>query len=1020
VTIRPSPEQAAVIAAPLAPLRVTAGAGTGKTTTMALRLAALVEHGAVEPEEALGITFTNKAAEELADRLRASLPGFARAGREVEVTTYHGFAHGLLREFGPIVGVDRESGVVTPGYARQLLRESLGAAPRAALDLTVPGRRVDELVLLAGRLGDHLRDTADLRRAPGGDEECRARRLEMADVLDDYAERKQALGIVDYADLISRAHALAAGHPAVAAAVRDRYRVVLLDEYQDTNPAQRELLRSVFGGGFPVTAVGDPDQTVYEWRGASLENFAAFGEHFAGPDGTPAATLPLSHNRRSARRIVDLANTMRSEISRPSGLDRLRPVESAPEGKVVAAWFRDAVSEARWIAAEVARLHDEEGAAWSDVGILFRRHRQMGLVRDALQEQGVPVEVAALGGLLEVPEVADLHAWLRVLGRPDDAPALLRILLGAHYRLGLADLAPLTRRLEPPGTGGDDGEGAGWAMLEAIDEGAGGVRPEAAGRLLEFRDRYRRLLREAQSVSLVELCRRILDVTGAWPEVEALDDSARLSARLNLYRFLDLAEAWSPLEGSPSLDAFLDYLDLLVEEHATDELDTARVGGEDAVSLITAHRAKGLEWPIVVLPALCAGTFPGRPLVLEDPDVHPQFIPEELRLDLAWAGPLPNDPDERKEALRARHADQEWRVAYVAVTRAERMLIATGAAWYTERRPRQPSPLLEMARAVEGATVAEWAADPGDPPGRLRLPPGGATDADAAFPEGWREDLRRSIDDPGHPGRRAASLGISPSYDAAVDQLHLVLDGLPDPAPAPDAGAGLRTSVTGLVSFATCPRQYAWSEVDRLPRRPSAARRRGIDLHRRIELHNRGVAALEEAGPGFYDLEEADAGPVEGGFAAFAASRFAAERPRLVEAPFDLKVGDARIAGRIDAVYEPEAGLWEVIDFKSGRRSDHPALRTQLEAYALAAAEAGLAAEPPEHIRVAFVYLGGGFEEVAEEVDGGWLEAARAHLAALVAGATGGDYPATPSPACRRCDFARFCDPGRAWLEAQP
>ena len=1017
MTIRPSPEQAAVIAAPLAPLRVTAGAGTGKTTTMALRLAALVERGTVEPEEALGITFTNKAAEELADRLRASLPGFARAGREVEVTTYHGFAHGLLREFGPIVGVGRESGVVTPGYARQLLREALGAAPRSALDLTAPGRRVDELVLLAGRLGDHLRDTADLRRAANGDEECRARRLEMADVLDAYAERKQALGVVDYADLISRAYALVTEHPALAAAVRDRYRVVLLDEYQDTNPAQRELLRTIFGSGFPVTAVGDPDQTIYEWRGASLENFAAFGEHFAGADGEAAATLPLTRNRRSAVRIVDLANAVRGRISHTSGLDRLHPVDGAPDGAVVAAWFRDAVSEARWIAGEVARLHDEEGAAWSDVGILFRRHRQMGLVRDALQEQGVPVEVAALGGLLEVPEVADLHAWLRVLGRPDDAPALLRILLGAHYRLGLADLAPLSRRLAPVGGGSEDGPG--WALLEVLDESIDGVRPEAAGRLLEFRRRYRRMLREAQSVSLVELCRRILDVTGAWPEVEALDDSARLSARLNLYRFLDLAEAWSPLEGSPSLDAFLDYLDLLVEEHATDELDTARVGGEDAVALITAHRAKGLEWPIVVLPALCDGTFPGRPQVLEDPDAYPQFIPDELRLDLGWAGPLPEDPGERREALRTRHDDQEWRVAYVAVTRARQRLIATGAAWYTERRPRKPSPILEMARDVDGAAVAEWAADPGDPPERLRLPQADATDADTTFPDGWREGIRRAIEDPEHPRRLAASLGITPSYDAAVDQLHIVLDGLPDPAPPPDPESGFRTSVTGLVSFATCPQQYSWSEVDRLPRRPSAALRRGVDLHRRIELHNRGIAALEEAGPGFYDLPDEDAVPAGGGFAAFAASRFAADRPRLVEAPFELKVGDARVAGRIDAVYEPEPGLWEVVDFKSGRRSDHPALRTQLEAYALAAAEAGLAAEPPEHIRVAFVYLGGGLEEVSEEVDEGWLDAARTHLSALVAGATGGDYPAHPSAACRRCDFSRFCEPGLAWLEAQ-
>jgi DNA helicase-2/ATP-dependent DNA helicase PcrA len=1020
VTFTPSPEQAAVRDHALTPLRVTAGAGTGKTTTIALRLAALVEQGAVEPEQALGITFTNKAAEELADRLRAALPGQAAEGREVEVTTYHGFALGLLREFGLLVGVERAAGVVTPGYARQLLRDALGAAPRQALDLTVPGRRVDELVALANHLGDHLAGPEVVAGDPSAAaDEVVARRRELANALLAYGERKRRLGLVDYADLIARGHTLVSDYPEVAARIRERYRVVLLDEYQDTNPAQRELLRALFGDGFPVTAVGDPDQTIYEWRGASLENFDAFPVHFPDADGTEAPTLPLSYNRRSARRIVDMANAVRDEIAGPTGLDRLRALDDAAEGVVEAAWFHDALREAEWIAGEVLRLHDEHDVAWKGIGILFRRHRQIGLVRDALERAGVPVEVAALGGLLDVPEVADLHAWLRAVGRPDDAPSLMRVLLGSGFRLGLADLAPLAGWVRDRHHEAHEDElgGIGWALLEAVDrlDEVAGLSAEARRRLCSFRSRYLALLETAQGVSLVELCRHVLDAIGAWPEVEALDDAARLSARLNLYRFLDLAEEWSPIEGAPSLQAFLDYLDLLTEDRATDELDTARVSGEDAVALLTVHRAKGLEWPVVILPALCRGTFPGSAIAYADPLRRPEVLPYEHRLDAQSLPRLPDDDDERRDVLKRIHLDQEWRTAYVAVTRAADRLVCTGAFWYTEKKHKEPSRLHEIALA-HGTVVADCA-EPGDAPSTLRFEPDGAAAPDPLFAAGWLQALRDAAADPGAPERIAGRQGTRAAYDAAVDQLRLVLDGLPEPPEHEGEEEGLRTSVTGLVTYAACPKQFYWSEVDRLPRRPSPAMRHGIEVHRRIELHNRGTLALEEADEGFYDLPAGEVTGAASAFSVFTASRFASSLPRWVEAPFELKVGDARVAGRIDAIYETDPGAWEIVDFKSGALRDDPAMLVQLQAYAVAAREAGFAPEPPRSTTVTFAFLGGGGDELSYPVDDEWLGEARRRVAALVSGAAAGEFPATPGEPCRRCDFARFCDEGSAWLE---
>jgi DNA helicase-2/ATP-dependent DNA helicase PcrA len=921
--------------------------------------------------------------------------------------------------------VERGVGVITPGYTRQLLREALGAAPRRALDLTSPGARVSELGGLAGRLGDHLLDPGDLAGQNAADPEVAARRAEMAEVLAAYAERKRQLGLVDYADMIALGHRLLAEHPEVAERLRSRYRVVLLDEYQDTNPAQREMLRLLFGAGFPVTAVGDPDQTIYEWRGASLENFAAFPGHFPEADGAPAATLTLSHNRRSATRIIDLANLVKGRIGRSSDLDRLQALDDAPPGELEAAWFHNAVDEASWIARRLADLHEAGEVEWRDVGILFRRHRDIGLVREALEQQGIPVEVAALGGLLDVPEVADLHAWLSIIGRPDDDASLMRVLLGSRYRLGLGDLAPAAawREAGRPRSRGDQ-SGPRRALLETFDhlEECPGLSVEAERRLQAFRGTYRRLLEAAQGLSLVALCRRVLDETDAWPEVEALDTAARLSARLNLYRFLDLAEAWSPLEGAPSLDAFLDYLDLLAEDGAADELDTARVSGEDAVVLLTVHRAKGLEWPVVVLPALLEGVFPGGAHVREDPLAHPQFLPDHLRLDRAWLPGLPDDAEERKEALEARHQDQEWRTAYVAVTRAKARLLLTGAFWYGGKLSRKPSPLFDLAGRVGGARHHVMATVAGEPPPTLRLDPG-AGEPDPLFADGWPAALRAAVADPAFPRRLAGEAGVTPGFDSAAAELAALLEGLPQPLLDAAGAAPFRTSITALVTFASCPLRFHWSAVDRLPRRPAPQLRHGIELHRRIELHHRAGLPFEEVEEALYDLTADEGHRRRRGdpFAAFLASRFAALSPLLVEAPFELAVGEARVAGRIDAVYADAEGGWEVVDFKSGRRRRDPARRVQLEAYAVAVAEAGLADPPPPSARVTFAHLGGGrLEEESEEVDAAWLSGARAHLAELTARAAAGERFPSPSASCRTCDFTRFCPEGTAWLAAHP
>ncbi len=1004
-----SDEQSAIVTATPGPLRIDAGAGTGKTYTLVRLVEALVAAGTPAPS-ILGITFTNKAAGELAGRIREAVAGVVEPGLEVDVHTYHGFAARLLREYGPYVGVERDARVITPTFARQLLLEALATTPDLVVtDLTSPRHRLGDLIRLAAAVADNLVDPAALV-TEDAHEEVGIARTELARVIARFVDEKRRLGVLDYGDLIAGAHRLVTEHPEVAKRIRERHRVVLLDEYQDTDPAQRRLLQALFADGRTVVAVGDADQTIYEWRGASLQNFTRFPTHFPTADGRPAPTLPLTRNRRSGQHILDVANRVRAVVD-PEPRTPLTPVPGTDPGRVTVGWYRTGLDEATAIAEWVAE-HHAAGTSYGEMAVLVRANRDMALIRGVLADAGVPTEVASLGGLLDVPEVVDVHAWLRVLDDPGDSVALARLALGSRARLGLADLRPLTEWVRA----GDE-TGVRRSLTEALDHlDEFPLRPEAVEALAGLGATLRRLLRAAQGLSLVELVREILAETDAWRDVEALPAAASLSARLNLYRFLDLAEQWSPLEGRPSLEAFLAHLELLRED-PTEELDAARLSGEDAVALLTVHRAKGLEWDVVFLPTLAHGKFPTPGRNYPDPHARPWALPHELRLDGDTLADLdPDDAEARKAVFREAHERAEWRLGYVAVTRARRALHTSGAAWYgvpePTVRPRSASALFETIAAAPGSEVV--ADEPAGERPELLVAPAEAAAPDPLFADGWDAEMRATIADPGRPRRLAADLGIEAAYDAAVAEYQGMLFALPEPPDPDPADDPITVSVSAAVTYARCPRQYFWSHVDPLPRRHNPAAARGIAVHRRIELHNLGHLPLDDAGEAVYDVVDVDGPRADGAPAweVFAASRFATDHPLAVEAPFELPIGEAVVRGRIDAVYGTD-DHWEVVDFKSGRPSDDPAVDLQLDAYAVAAA-AGALGPAPERLSVTFAHLGGGLVERTTEVTPDRLEAARARLVAVIDGIDAEAWAPTPGDHCRGCDFLAVCEAGRA------
>ncbi|GAA5027131.1 hypothetical protein GCM10023258_21620 [Terrabacter aeriphilus] len=479
----PTDEQAAVIEAGARPLLVVAGAGSGKTETMAARVVWLVANGLVDPDQVLGLTFTRKAAAELSQRIAKRLRGLERAGiwtppaddgtgAEVlggtpTVSTYHAYAGRLVREHALRVGIEPEFRVLTEAGAWQLAAEAVSRWDGPMDDVVKSEATVIQAVMaLAGEMAEHVRTPGEvaehldavlerLDALPDG--EGRGSLTAARDAVAVLRERRTVLPIVDaflalkreresldFADQMAIAARLTRAVPAVGDIERERFRAVLLDEFQDTSEAQLELLRSLFHHpGVALTAVGDPNQSIYGWRGASATTLLRFPTEFAGEQG-PADVLPLSTSWRNDRLVLEAANV----VAAPLATEHVVPLRARPgagEGTIETARLDTAEAEADHLAAWVAGhwFSPSGRRTGRSAAVLCRRRSSFPLVLEALRRRALPVEVVGLGGLLVTPEVSDLVAALWVVQDPTRGDQLMRLLTGPVLRLGAADLAGL-------------------------------------------------------------------------------------------------------------------------------------------------------------------------------------------------------------------------------------------------------------------------------------------------------------------------------------------------------------------------------------------------------------------------------------------------------------------------------------------------------------------------------------------------------------------------------------------------
>ncbi|MFN3867037.1 MAG: UvrD-helicase domain-containing protein [Demequina sp.] len=1044
----PTAEQATIIGAGTEPMLVVAGAGSGKTETLSMRIVYLLDHARelfgtdIAPDEILCLTFTRKAAAEIAERADERISrvwdapdtdpdGRARRRRDPErpaptVATYNAYAAALTAEHGLRVGVDPDSTVVTDAALWQLAARALEEWTAALETDSAPGTVRGSLPRLAAQMREHgvapaalrdwLADTLSFVEElpkkvgdgiPGTMTATLAGRigklrtlLAMTDLVEDFQARKHQGALLDFSDQVAVAVELA-GLPAVQQIERSRYRAVLLDEFQDTSPAQLRLFADMFGADHPVMAVGDPNQAIYGFRGASAAALEDFVTRFGGPQRVRQASLSVSWRNEGS--ILDVAN---------ASADPLREATSVPVARLVSRASllgtpepsRDAPGVAAHMAAteedEAAHVVDyllarreelghgrayrgQDGSFATDgagkalprvveAAVLCRRRATIPLIVDELERRDVDYEVVGLGGLLDTADVADLVALLEVAHDPSRGDALMRLLTSERVNVGPRDLMALRDRAEMIAGGRGEREGA-PSIVDALEDlpPAGWVSPEgrsltpAARARLERLRRAVRHLREHTYLPLTELVAFAERVWCLDIEAEVARPDGRV--RRNVDAFLSAARTFAQGAEHATLGAFLHWLDAARSEEGG--LDAPVKEPEPgAVQVLTVHSAKGLEWDVVAVPGATDGRFPmfmhfhGKhedgAWLSGDPEV-----PWPLRMD---AGSLPewhlrgavdhaslsDTITDFRTAAGLHRLDEERRLFYVALTRARSHVLVSGSWYAGGRTVRRPSPFVAELVDASMLSDADWApeplddAEPPEPPVRQGEWP---------RPDSQARRQRREL---------AAAVRQGVPSDADLDRLPLAteIDAMLDERNRRSSGTAemplpAHLSASALVAMRRDRDAFAVQLRRPIPQEPSLAAQRGSALHAWIETQYGHVPLLA---PEDLDPEGEDSADLMRLRETFARSEWAGRQPSDIEVDVEVPIAGVTIRSRIDAVFPAGTGLDRitVVDWKSGRPPRDPeeraAREVQLAVYRLAWSE--WKSLPLEDVDAAFYY----------------------------------------------------------------
>ena len=1047
----PDADQQRVIDHRDGPLLVLAGPGTGKTATVVEMVADRVEHDGLKPEQVLVLTFSRRAADELRLRLAARLQTTV-AGRLA--WTFHAWCYAVLRSFDPTESgtpLRLFSGPEQDVVVRDLLRPQPGVAPDSHWPkdwLPILGLRgfADEVRDLLARCQERGVDPVDLERL--GRQTGRPSWQALAPFYDEYLANLDWQGAVDYAGLVRRTARLL-GAPDVLAEVSRDLRLVVVDEYQDTDPAQEQVLRALADAGAQLIVVGDPDQSIYGFRGAEVSGILNFSDRFRGPRNKPAKVLALGRCRRSGPELVAASRAVASRLPLPglaaASLTSHRTLEAlgpeAGDAPVSVRLFPSAAQEATAVADVLRRAHLIDGLAWSSMAILVRSTRLAGPLQRALADAGVPVETPVdERPLIREPALEPLLTLLRVGARqsPLDEETAIQLLVSPLGGADALDVRRLRRALHGAERAAGGTRRSGELIVSCLQPSSddpesftdqmalAGLPPDVAQaprRVAGLLRLVRQAAAEGQTPELVlwtvwsaSRWRRQLQETvtrPGWASPALLSHADRqLDAVVALF---EAAARFSDRLPASGLEVFLDGL--VQQEIPADPLAQRSFRG-DAVRLLTAHRSKGLEWDLVVVPGVQEGGWPDlrRRSTLLEGDA------------LAWVDDEPTlfAADEAAAAARASALVDERRLFYVAITRARRRLLVTAVSGGDDAELR-PSRFLselgvEVPQQVElaprvlslPALIAELRCVASDPeaaePLRLaavdelaRLAP----TVGAAAPERWwglAEWTERT--QPLLPAGGAVTL--SPSQVEAIKACPLRWFLV--------RRAGVATASTSSQGFGTLihdlARHIVESDISTL-----------AELEQRLNVH---WPQIDWEAPWFSARERAAANSALAKLLAWHDAR-----PHEVvgaeldfELDLELQAGRAKVRGQIDRLERDAEGRGIVIDYKTGRSapSANDAKQSpQLGLYQLAVLNGavGLKPEDPDGSPVplegsagaALLHLRkGGIRNqdplVVDEDGRTWVHELLEELVTAVASES---FPARKNDTCDTCPVRRCC-----------
>ena len=996
------------------PSLVVAGAGSGKTELMAVRVLWLVANGHARTEQILGLTFTRKAASELNKRIYENLLKLRDSAYwpsavpkdfiQPTVTTYNSYANGIYRENALGLGYESDSVLLTEAAAYQLCREILvkyGADIDARVaDLDLKLNSIVEAVLeLAGAMNDNVvsaeqiqaicsritNDFGALPKKSGGSDFSRnayydkllspfADTTVLAQLAEAYQAKKREMGFVDYSDQVALAERAARTIPGVALGQQEQFSQVLLDEYQDTSVLQTRLLSTLFSGT-SVFAVGDPNQSIYGWRGASASNLAAFGRDFAGSAQAAARvnTFTLSTSWRNPKNVLTLANHLAAELGQPASYvsanaPRLVPIQlqsrsDAPNGDVAIRFDQTIDEEAESVAQWFKHGMPDAASGETVTGaVLMRKKANMLLFVEALEAKGIEVEVVGLGGLLEMPEIVDLVAALHVVHDPSRGSQLVRLLTGARWRIGPADIDQLYRYAQKLNRNYQKDEDLiapedSISLIDALDhlrdpdeQNYSGITQPALARLVNAAELFANL-RKQTGLPLTDFVRLVERELWLDIEVAANPKHKRKNPMAHLNAFAKKVAEYAASNHRPYLGAFLSWLETASERERIEAPTTNPEKG--VVQVLTVHSSKGLEWDLVAIPNLVNKDFPSEGKGTGGWTSRGK-LPYPLRGDSdslpVWDTSRVDSQGELKKSVEAFKLDvkehlyrEELRLMYVAVTRPKSKLLMTGSYWKTGKTAKEPSVFLYKAAELPQEIVSVYKRT------ENALEPFPPIESDENARELSHKDAQWPLEPLGQKHGAAVVAASEEVLDAiraktvshTPDIIDLLLAEREERILArQEIQLPIRINASGFKDYVTKPEKTAEKMLRPMPEEPYKATRAGTIFHNMMEQRFAAIEGVMSSGDFDAQAEGASASIQELGAevwatqlsqvdlaehretidelqAQFEKSRWANQVPAAVEIEIQLAVNDNIFICKLDAVFETENG-YEVVDWKTG------------------------------------------------------------------------------------------------------